>query len=372
VASIGVAGVPRPWLTSQAPAAAGGKAVIQRTLGRTGLRLPIVSMGVMNASNPELVKGAYDAGVRLFDTALGYQRGRNEQMIGDVVARLGVRDQVIIQTKIPFPRVPAGEIKARFLSDFTGCLERLQTTYVDILMIHQPSVAQMSDPEVVAALEEVKARRTARFVGVSQHSGQAATLDAAAASGIYDVALVGFNITNAGDADFLAAIKNASARGVGVIAMKTQTGGRARNLGALNQTAMLKWVLRHPEISTAVPGYTNFDQLAESFSVASGLDYTPEEQAWLADKSVTAALDFCKQCGACRPTCPRGVDVPTLMRAQMYAASYANFDQARATFEEVPAEASLGNCAACDRCSARCANNVRIGERIADLRMIYA
>jgi len=67
-------------------------------------------------------------------------------MVGDVVSRLGVRDQVIIQTKIPFPRVPAGEIKARFLSDFAGCLERLQTTYVDILMIHQPSVEQMNNP----------------------------------------------------------------------------------------------------------------------------------------------------------------------------------------------------------------------------------
>ncbi len=70
--------------------------------------------------------------------------------------------------------------------------------------------------------------------------------------------MVGFNFTNAGDADFFAAIKNASSKGIGVIAMKTRTGGRARNLGPLNQTAMLKWVLQHPEIATAIPGYTNF------------------------------------------------------------------------------------------------------------------
>jgi predicted aldo/keto reductase-like oxidoreductase len=374
LAAAGVAGLPRPRVVdAQSPAAAGkGGAVIHRTLGRTGLKLPIVSMGVMNANNPELLKQAYEAGVRLFDTALGYQQGRNERMVGDVMAQLGVRDKVIIQTKIPFPRVPAGEIKARFLADFAGCLERLQTKYVDILLIHQPSVEQMNNPEVVSALEELKQQKTARFIGVSQHAGQAGILNSAAETGTYDVVLVGFNVTNAGDADFLAALKTASSKGVGIVAMKTQTGGRARNLGALNQTAMLKWALQHTEIATAIPGFTNSDQLTESFSVASGLEYTPEEKAWLADKNVKLALDFCKQCGTCLPTCPRGVDIPTLMRTHMYAANYANFEQARATFEEIPARAGLGNCANCVACSARCANNVRIAERVADLRAMYA
>lgn len=131
----------------------------------------------MNANNPEIVKQAYEAGVRLFDTALDYQQDRNEKMIGDVLAQLGVRAKVVLQTKIPFPRVLAGSIKERFPSDFAGCLERLQTKYV------------------------------------------------------------------------------------GVLAMKTQTGGHAKNLDPLNQTAMLKWVRQHPEITSAIPGYTSFDQL---------------------------------------------------------------------------------------------------------------
>jgi succinate dehydrogenase/fumarate reductase-like Fe-S protein len=66
------------------------------------------------------------------------------------------------------------------------------------------------------------------------------------------------------------------------------------------------------------------------------------------------------------------VDVPTLMRTHMYAANYANFEQARATFEEIPAAASLGQCASCASCAARCAHNVAIAERIADLKAIYA
>jgi uncharacterized protein len=371
LATAGVTGLPRPWktLTPQTPVK--GKEILQRTLGKTGIKLPIVSMGVMNANNPEIVKQAYEAGVRLFDTALGYQQGRNEEMIGTVISQLGVRDKVIIQTKIPFPRSAAGTLGERFLSDFAGCLKRLQTSYVDGLMIHQPSVEQMNNAEVVAALKEAKQKKMARYIGVSQHAGQAGILNSAAETGIYDMVLVGFNVTNAADPDFLQALKNAAAKGVGIIAMKTQTGGRAKNLGALNQTAMLKWVLQHPEIATAIPGFTNFDQLNESFAVAYGIEYTSDEKTWLTDKSVKLALDFCKQCGTCLGSCPRGVDIPTLMRTHMYAANYANFEQARATFEEIPENASLKNCRDCSKCAARCVNNVKIQERIADLKTIY-
>lgn len=372
LAAAGVTCIPRPWKTlPRQTVPAKGKEIIYRTLGKTGIKLPIVSMGVMNANNPEIIKQAYEAGVRLFDTALGYQQGRNEEMVGSVIAQLGVRDKVIIQTKIPFPRFGGGGMGQKFLADFEGCLKRLQTSYVDVLMIHQPSVQQMNNPEIVAALKEAKQKKTARFIGVSQHAGQAGILNSAAETGTYDVILVGFNFQNANEPEFLQALKNASAKGIGIIAMKTQTGGRVRNLGPLNHPAMLKWVLQHPEITTAIPGYTNFDQLNQSFSVAYGMDYTPEEKAWLADKNVKLALDYCKQCGNCLATCPKRVDIPTLMRTHMYAAGYANFEQARATFEEIPETAGLSNCASCSHCSARCVNNVRIGERIADLKTMY-
>lgn len=373
LASAGLATWPHATAASQARAGApaAGKTLL-RTLGRTGLKVPIVSMGVMNANNPELLKQAYEAGVRFYDTAQGYQGGRNEQMIGDVFTQLGVRDKVIIQTKIKFPRGAASDTRTQLINEFAVSLDRLQTKYVDILLIHNPSVEQMNDPGIVAALKELKQQKAVRFVGVSQHSDMAGVLDSAAQTGHYDVVLISYNVTMAEDAALATAIKAAAGKGVGIIAMKTQTAGRAKNLGALNQTAMLKWVLQHPEVATSVPGFTNADQLAESFSVASNLDLTADEKAWLADKNVRAALDFCRQCGTCLATCPRGVDVPTLMRTHMYAANYANFEQARATFEEVPAGASLGQCASCGSCVAECVTNVRIAERISDLKAIYA
>src|SRR5271166_454611 len=87
-----------PTLETSAPA------VLQRTLGKTGLSLPVVSMGVMNADVPGLLRRAYELGIRHFDTAAGYQNGRNEEMVGQVIKEMGVRDQVVISTKQPSPR----------------------------------------------------------------------------------------------------------------------------------------------------------------------------------------------------------------------------------------------------------------------------
>lgn len=64
-----------------------------RTLGRTGISLPVVSMGVMNTFFGDLVKRSYEMGARHFDTATYYQWGNNEVMVSKALAELGVRDQ---------------------------------------------------------------------------------------------------------------------------------------------------------------------------------------------------------------------------------------------------------------------------------------
>jgi uncharacterized protein len=344
-------------------------AIIQRKLGRTGLQVPIIGMGVMNADNPAVVQKSYEIGIRFFDTALGYQGGRNEEMVGSVIKSLGVRDKVIIQTKIPYPR--GGDVSQKILSDFDGSLKRLQTDYVDGLFLHQPTVSQMNDPGVIQALTEAKKQRRARYIGVSTHAAQADVLNDAARSRAFDVVNVAFNFTQAGDSALLDAVKNAAAKGIGIVAMKTQATGRRGTGVPVNQTAALKWVLNHPEVTTAIPGYTNFEHMEQDFSVAFGLDYTEDEKKFLAEKNLRADVPFCRQCGKCLPTCPMGVDIPTLMRTHMYAASYGNFQQARATLDEIEESAHLRRCGSCSDCSAHCANYINIGRNIDDLRAMY-
>jgi aryl-alcohol dehydrogenase-like predicted oxidoreductase len=373
---------------SAGPAAPGS--LIERTLGRTGLKMPVVGMGVMNASLPALVVQSYQRGVRLFDTAWFYQRGLNESMVGDMVQQLGCRDKVVIATKIFLKETNRDlytpGIKALFLERFAQSLERLKTSYVDILYYHAASeVREIQNPPILEAFEELKKAGKVRFRGVSFHGDQAAMLADMTRSGFYDVGLVlfnaamGDNVSGGSEPRLLAAFDAAAASGIGLVAMKTQCGGggswaeRAKGQGAiadLNHKALLKWVLRHPFITAAIPGYTTFAQMEENVSVARDLELTADEKAFLAREKIRLAQSFCDQCGLCRGQCTRGVDVPTLMRTHMYAYGYRNLELALATHGTLAPAVGLARCEGCSECSVRCPRRLDVAGRLAGLKAI--
>ena len=354
--------------------------IIHRTLGRTGISLPVISMGVMNASIPGVVRRAYELGIRHFDTAARYQDGRNEEMLGSVIKELGVRNQVTIATKIfiPAPKRRDSDVKAQMRQIFEGSLKRLQMDHVDIVYFHAVDDAEDVHAEgPLELLSALKKEGLARFIGISTHSHADQVLNAMTRLGAHDVALVGFNYTMSENKELLDAIAQASKHGIGIVAMKTQAGGTIKPdpklpkaLPPFSQTALLKWVLQNPAITTAIPGVTNFDQLEQNFSVTSGLAYTPDEKSFLADKEIKAQVEFCQQCGQCRADCPKRVEIPELMRAHMYALQYANYEHAYRTLAAVPPAAGLQACAGCATCSASCRHAVNIARKIAELKQI--
>jgi len=134
---------------------------------------------------------------------------------------------------------------------------------------------------------------------------------------------------------------------------------------------MMKWVLNHEEVTTIIPGITTFDQVDLDWSVVSDLSYTEEEQSFLAERDLQGSIQFCQQCKECLPTCPNGVDIPTLMRTHMYAAQYSNFTQARMTLDGIPARQGIANCGACAECTARCSSSINVAGRIDTLKSMY-
>ena len=141
------------------------------------------------------------------------------------------------------------------------------------------------DPYIISALKELKDQGKIRFPAFSSHADWPDLLNAAVDHGFYDVALLSFNYSMSQDDRFISAIKNASAKGVGIIAMKTQCQQEwyKQNLptetqkfyeGVIMHAALLKWVLRHEEITTAVPGFSTFEQLQTDIRVAYNLEYT--------------------------------------------------------------------------------------------------
>jgi len=363
------------------------KKIIYRTLGRTGIRLPIVSMGVMNSSNPELIIKSYEIGVRHFDTAAGYMRGRSEETVGNVIKELNVRDKVIIATKALTGRqrrdMNPKQAKEAFLNSTAESLKRLKTDYIDILFFHDVDKAEdLKNPGIQEAMWLLKEQKKARFIGFSTHSRDISCLNEAARSGFFDVVLTSFNYALSQEHELFEAIKKMASKGIGIIAMKTQCTQYFHRMelptelhkyykGKVLQTAVLKWVLRNENITTAIPGYTNFKQMEEDFSVAYELEYTPEEKQFLEDRGIQLALAYCHQCKRCIPTCPHQVDIPTLMRIHMYASCYSNFYQARDALDSIPKEQSLQRCKSCNTCKAICVNHINISNRIDELKEIY-
>jgi len=359
--------------------------ILRRTLGRTGIEIPIVSMGVMNSDNGALIKASYELGIRHFDTAAVYMEGRNEQIVGEAIKDLGARDRVYIGTKIFHggmrEETKPADIKNRIPKLCEESLKRLGMDYVDILYIHslqEPDEAK--NGEIIEAMQKLKEQGKARSIGVTTHTRMHEIIDAAVEAGAWDVILTVVNFTLDDYGELHDAIERASAKGIGVVAMKTQAGCHRRSREEWGDyfatptvsTAALKWVLRNEHITTAIPGYTTFEHMKQDFSVAYGLEYTPEELRLMEDRNIKAAMGFCRQCNLCRGTCPKGADVATLMRTHMYAARYTNFAHARATLRGIPKGAGLDACISCTSCIARCAHSVDIAGNIEELKLIYA
>ena len=363
----------QPQAQAQSQKSSSAKAFITRKLGKTGLVLPVVSMGVMNSDNPDLVRAALDGGLVHLDTAHGYQRGTNEGMIGKVVAGRP-RDSYVIATKVQgVPRdrqtgLFSPETKAEtFLQMFDTSLQRLGLPYVDILYLHNVLKREsvLFEP-LLEALQKVKKEGKARFIGVSTHGGEPEVIRAVLEAKVHDVVLTSYNFKMANLKEIDAAIADAVKAGVGIVAMKTMAGRFRDEEGQqpINVKAALKWALNNPNITTAIPGMTTFDQLAMDIEVARDITLTPDEIKDLKLEAPVAGL-FCQQCGKCLPQCPREVPVPALMRGYMYAYGYRNVELAR----EVKAEAGVsGNpCGDCERCAVSCAMRFDIKSRVTSL-----
>jgi predicted aldo/keto reductase-like oxidoreductase len=346
--------------------------MIHRTLGRTGYELPIVSMGVMNADNPALVAAALDAGIVLLDTAWGYQRGRNETMIGKVIEGRP-RDSFVLATKVPGDRDrETGNLKPdsspeEFRKKFDQSLERLGLEHVDILYLHGVRRGEDAQSEpMIKALQDEKKRGRTRFIGVTTHQNEPEVIRGVLEAGVYDVILTAYNFRKDYIEDLRAAVSDAAAAGLGIVAMKTQAGvyWDREKTDPINMTAALKYVLQDPNVHTAIPGFTTFDQMKLDLTVMNNLSFTQEELEDLRLGETVGGL-YCQACERCIPQCPQQLPIPDMMRGYMYAHGYRNLEAAHELVTSL--EVSDNPCGDCSGCAVRCAKSFDVKDRIEDI-----
>jgi len=344
-----------------------------RVLGKTGLKVPLISMGAADATTPGLVRAAYEAGIKLFFSATYYGEGKNEQLVGEGLKGLA-RDSFILGTAVP----PDGmdmrsgtfikgfDVDA-YIKKAEGSLKRFGLDHVDILLFPYAGKKETVLHEgVLKAMTQLKKQGKTRFLGIASHSDTEEALRAAADSGVYDIAMPAYNFKSAGKESMKDAVAYAVKAGMGIVAMKSTAGaGREKSGTPININAALKWVLRNENITSIVSGFSTFDQMKNNIALISNLQMTEQELKDLNLASLPGEHGlYCLQCKNCLSGCHENLDIPTMMRSYMYAYGYKDVRQAWHTMAGVNYSKE---CQSCTTCSVKCTAGFDVKEKIADI-----
>lgn len=259
-----------------------------RKLGATGVEVTRLGLGGyhlgMCGSEREaraVVDAALEEGVRFFDTAESYQRGKSERWLGSALR--GVRDDVFLMSKTFSLDDRSAESAKRHLE---GTLERLGTDRLDLWQLH--SIRSAADVDRAfrpgGAMEyilEQKARGVVRFVGVTGHADPAAHLRAIELwdEGMrYDCMQLPLNPIDFHQKSFQTPVLPLLVeRDIAVLAMKTSAQGRLVRDRICSIEECLRFVWSLP-VSVAIVGMESVELVRANARLARGAEaYGPAE-----------------------------------------------------------------------------------------------
>ncbi|MEJ8305686.1 aldo/keto reductase family oxidoreductase [Saccharibacillus sacchari] len=142
-------------------------------LGTSNLDVPVVAVGCMRINSLEkkeaeaFVQAALDEGANFFDHADIYGGGQCEEIFAEAVHMSPtVREKLILQSKCGIRQGQFDFSKEHILSSVDGILKRLNTEYLDVLLLHRPD-ALVEPEEVAEAFDQLEASGKVRHFGVS-------------------------------------------------------------------------------------------------------------------------------------------------------------------------------------------------------------
>jgi predicted aldo/keto reductase-like oxidoreductase len=359
------------------------------TLGRTGQVVTRLGMGTSWTVAPSFVTTMLAAGIGYIDTAEGYESGRSEQTIGEVLERTGKRKDVYLVTKNSSYRKVSGPDAAKiFETKLVASLERLRTDYTDAYFLHGLTGVQIPllfEPSVKAAFEALKKSGKIRYCGLSCHDPRLPeVVEAAAKCGWLDQIMIQYNYRTMTADAVKRAVDAAAKAKLGIVAMKTQGGAGSfkggggesakftefRAAGIKKEQAAIKAVLADERIQVVVSEMTNRDHLREN-SGAIREPLTPGQSRLLEEYRQRTAHLYCHGCGHLCETAAKGVPVATVLRYYRYYEVYGKRQQARELYQALPPEArdlAMADLAAAE---AACPHGLPVVELItrADTRM---
>jgi len=362
-------------------------------LGQTGIRISDISFGSsrLRAGEEALVQHACDRGINYFDTADSYTGGDAEVTLGNALR--GKRDKVYIASKV---QANADARQDALMATLEGSLRRLRTDYVDVYFNHAVNdVRRMQNPEWYEFTERAKRQGKIRATGMSGHAGRLIEcLDYAIETGRVDVILVAYNfgqdpafyagLTRAFDfvarqPDLPRVLRQAKAKGVGVVAMKTLMGARLNDMrpfekgGATFAQAAFRWVLSNADVDGLIISMTKPDRIDEYLGASGWRSAAHGDLPLLQRYARMHGTSYCRHgCNDCEDSCPYGVPIADVLRTRMYAQDYGDMQLARSEYAQLGAGAAACLTCAQHPCASACPHGLPIDTLLVPLHLILA
>jgi len=356
--------------------------VPKRKLGKTGIEVPCLSLGmIFNVLDNQItLRKSLEWGINYWDTAPSYVNGNSERGIGKFLKKHpAVRKDIFLVTKASGAKTPE-DIEDKLQTS----LKRMNTKYIDMFYApHGISNPKHLTDELREWAENAKKRKLIRFFGFSTHKNMAECLAAASKLDWIDAIMTSYNFRLMQDKKLSAAIDACYKKGIALIAMKTQAkkvkNEDAEEIKKLIQhfsskgftlgQAKIKAVLKDERFCSACVGMKSVALLTENAAAVvdkSKLDI--KDAKVLKQHSMQTCSGYCAGCGN---ICERALgDMPytsDIMRYLMYHHSYGDHDMAKELFAQIPGDVR-GRLLSIDYsgAEARCPQRLPIGKLIAE------
>lgn len=322
------------------------------TLGKTGLKVSKIGFGgipiqrIDEAGAKPLIDKLIEEGINFIDTARGYTV--SESYIGNAIK--GNRDKFILATK------SMARTKEAMAKDIEISLNNLQTDYIDLYQIHNPTMEQLDtvlqEGGALEALFEAKAAGKIHHIGLTAHSTE--VFERAIQLDFVETIMFPYNIVENQGADLM---HQCQINNIGFIDMKPLAGGAIEN-----GTLALRYIASNEDCDLVIPGMATIEEIEEN--VKAVLDPSPlseEELTEIASIRKQLGNNFCRRCNYCAP-CTVGIAIPSVFLFEGYLSRYGLQDWAKDRYNSMAKKAS--DCIECHACEPRCPYNLPIVEML--------
>lgn len=357
-------------------------------LGFGCMRFPKKGNSVDMEETEREILHAIDQGINYFDTAYIYSG--NEEVLGTILEKNKIREQVKIATKLPHYMIKSVDGLEK---SFQEQLHRLKTDYVDNYLMHMlPDIHIWNKLIRMGVLDwalEKKASGQIRNLGFSYHGNTRQFIEIIDAYD-WDFCQVQYNYMDEFSQAGRDGVRYAASKGIPVIIMEPLRGGKlvhnlpkkALDIFANAQPKRspaewgLRWLWNQPEVSCILSGMNSMEMLDENIRIANSVrvgELTADDMQMY--EEVKAAINEkvkvgCTGCGYCMP-CPAGVDIPGSFRCYNVRHTDSFFTGMReylmcTTFRAERTNASL--CIKCGKCERHCPQGIPIREKLGEVR----